>query len=123
MGHGADQGDDLERRISELESGRTGGVTDGRARHAAPEPVPAINPQNPFEDPEALRSGAARWLREHWLVLAIGALTVLGAVLTKLDDVIPALSEPAPDWVGPVVLLMPVLAVAAYFVMRFIRNR
>jgi hypothetical protein len=98
--------DDLEKRIADIE---------GRG--------PGINEQNPFEDPEALRGGVVQWIRGHWEVIAIAVLMVLGASLTKLERIIPALNQPAPDWVGPLVLAVPFTAVAIYFVVRFIRSR
>ncbi len=79
--------------------------------------------QNPFEDPEALRGGVVQWIRGHWEVIAIAALMVLGASLTKLERIIPALNQPAPDWVGPLFLAVPFTAVVVYFVVRFIRSR
>ena len=108
--------DDLEKRIADLE-GR-GGDFDGR--HSA---EPGINEQNPFEDPEALRRGVAKWIREHWEIIAIAVLMVVGASLTKLERIIPAMRQPAPDWVGPLFLALPFAAVAIYFVVRFIKSR
>jgi hypothetical protein len=108
--------DDLERRIADLE-GR-GADFDGRQSAE-----PGINEQNPFEDPETLRRGVAKWIREHWEVIAIAALMLLGASLTKLERIIPALRQPAPDWVGPLFLAVPFCAVAIYFVVRFIKGR
>jgi uncharacterized membrane protein len=64
-----------------------------------------------------------RWLREHWEFVAIGVLIVLGALLSKLDNIFPAMNEPAPDWVGPLFLALPVAAVAIYFVVRFFKSR
>jgi hypothetical protein len=108
--------DDLEMRIADLE-GR-GPDFDGRQSAE-----PGINERNPFEDPEGLRRGVVQWIREHWMVIAIGVLTLLGASLTRLERVIPALDEPAPDWVGPVVLALPFTALVVYFVVRFIKSR
>ena len=76
-----------------------------------------------LEDPETLRRGVATWIREHWEVIAIAALMLLGASLTKLERIIPAMNQPAPDWVGPLVLALPFTAVAIYFVVRFIKGR
>ena len=96
--------DDLEKRIADLE-GR-GADFDGR------QPAePGINEQNPFEDPEALRRGVATWIRGHWEIIAIAALMVLGASLTKLERIIPAMNQPAPDWVGLLFLALPFAAV------------
>ena len=108
--------DDLEKRIADLE-GR-GADFDGRQSAE-----PGINEQNPFEDPEELRRGVATWIREHWEVIAIAALMLLGASLTKLERIIPAMNQPAPDWVGLLVLALPFTAVAIYFVVRFIKGR
>ena len=55
--------------------------------------------------------------------IAIVALTLIGYSLHKLGGIFPALDEPAPDWVGPVVLALPFTAVAVYFVVRFIKSR
>jgi hypothetical protein len=100
--------DDLEKRIADLEGRRA---------------EPAINAENPFEDPEELRRGVVQWVRGHWEIIAIAVLMVLGASLTKLERIIPALNQPAPDWVGLLVLALPVTAVAIYVVVRFIRSR
>jgi hypothetical protein len=100
--------DDLDKRIADLE---------GRG------PDSGISEQNPFEDPEALRHGVVQWIREHWMVIAIAVLTVLGASLTKLSSVFPAMNEPAPHWVGAVFLALPFTAMAIYFVVRFIKSR
>ena len=101
--------DDLERRIADLES-----------RPAEP----AINEQNPFEDPEEeLRHGISRWLREKWMYVAVVVLTLFGAALPRLSGVFPALDQPAPDWVGPLFLALPFTAVAIYFVVRFLKSR
>ena len=108
--------DDLEKRIADLE-GR-GADFDGRQP-----PEPGINEQNPFEDPEALRRGLATWIRGHWEIIAIAVLMVLGASLTKLERIFPAMKQPAPDWVGLLFLALPVAAVAIYFVVRFIKSR
>jgi hypothetical protein len=108
--------DDLERRIAELE----GRGPDGDGRQSA---EPEINEQNPFEDPEALRRGVVQWIRGHWEVIAIAVLMVLGASLTKLERIFPALKQPAPDWVGALFLALPFTAVAIYFVVRFIKSR
>ncbi len=108
--------DDLEKRIADLE-GR-GADFDGRQSAE-----PGINEQNPFEDPEALQRGVAKWIREHWEIIAIAALMLLGASLTKLERIIPALRQPAPDWVGLLFLALPFTAVATYFVVRFIKGR
>jgi hypothetical protein len=108
--------DDLEKRIADLE-GR-GADFDGRQSAE-----PGINEQNPFEDPEALRHGVSTWIRGHWEIIAIAVLMVLGASLTKLERIIPAMRQPAPDWMGPLFLALPVAAVAVYFVVRFIKSR
>jgi hypothetical protein len=65
----------------------------------------------------------ARWIREHWEVIAIAVLLLVGASLTKLERIFPAMREPAPDWMGPLFLALPFTAVAVYFVVRFIRGR
>ena len=108
--------DDLEKRIADLE-GR-GADFDGRQP-----PEPGINEQNPFEDPEALQRGVATWIRGHWEIIAIAALMVLGASLTKLERIFPAMKQPAPDWMGLMFLALPVAAVAIYFAVRFIKSR
>lgn len=100
--------DDLEKRIADLESRG---------------PEPTINEQNPFEDPEALRRGVVQWIREHWEVPVVGVLAVLGASLTKLERIFPAMGEPAPDWIGLLFLAIPFTAVVIYFVVRFIKSR
>ena len=73
--------------------------------------------------PKTLRRGVATWIREHWEVIAIAALMLLGASLTKLERIIPAMNQPAPDWVGLLFLALPFTAVAIYFVVRFIKGR
>jgi hypothetical protein len=93
---------------------------DFGGRHSA---EPGINEQNPFEDPEALRRGVVTWIRKHWEVIAIAVLMVLGASLTKLASVFPAMNEPAPNWMGPLFLALPFTAVAIYFVVRFVKSR
>jgi hypothetical protein len=108
--------DDLERRIADLE----GRGADFESRQS---PEPGINEQNPFEDPEALRRGVVTWIRGHWEIIAIAALMLLGASLTKLERIFPAMSQPAPDWMGPLFLALPVAAVAIYVVVRFIKSR
>ena len=111
--------DDLEKRIADLEGGSAG----SEGRHFRPNPEPVINPENPFEDPDELTRGVARWLREHWPLVAIAVLTVLGAGLSKLSGIFPALDEPAPDWMGPLFLIAVFGSVVVYFVVRFIRSR
>lgn len=107
--------DDLERRIADLES---------QQADFDREPTElAINEQNPFEDPEELRRGISRWVREKWMYVAVVALTVFGAVLPRLSGVFPALDQPAPDWVGPLFLALPLTAVAVYLVVRFLKSR
>ena len=108
--------DDLERRIADLE----GGGPDFDGRQSAEQ---GINEQNPFEDPEALQHGVVQWLRRHWEVPVIAVLMVVGASLTKLEKIIPAMNEPAPDWMGALFLALPVTAVVIYFVVRFIKSR
>lgn len=98
--------DDLEKRIANL---------GGRE--------PGINEQTPFEDPEALWRGVLQWMKEHWAAIAIAVLSLVGASLAKLAGGFPALDEPAPDWVGPVVLTLPFTAIAVYFVVRFVKSR
>ena len=111
--------DDLEKRIADLE----GGSAASEGRHFRPDPEPAINPQNPFEDPDELKRGVVGWIREHWTVIDIGVLALVGASLTKLEKIFPALDEPAPDWMGPLFLIGVFGSVVVYFVVRFIKSR
>lgn len=67
-----------------------------------PEPG-GINEQYPFEDPEGLRRA---------MLLA-----------DEAPKRLPAMREPAPDWVGPVDLAIPFTAVAVYLVVRILRLR
>ena len=112
--------DDLERRIADLEAGRAqppAGPAPSGGRHFRPD----YGPED-IEDPSLGRI-ALTWLREHWQLVAIGVLAFLGLLLTKLERVIPGMRQPAPDWVGLVVLAIPFTAVAIYFIVRFFKSR
>lgn len=112
--------DDLERRIADLEAGRAqppAGSAPSGGRHFRPD----YGPED-IEDPSLGRI-ALTWLREHWVPVAIGVLGVLGVLLTKLERVVPALRQPAPEWVGLVVLAIPFTAVVIYFIVRFLKSQ
>ncbi len=55
------------------------------------------------------------WL---WYVILFALLAGGGAGLRFFGDLIPGWNSPAPDWMGPVVLAMPWVAVVVYLVLR-----
>jgi hypothetical protein len=92
--------DDLEERIADLE---------GRAA----EPV-----GDPGED-----SAIRRAVKAFWMPVAIAVLTLLAYSLTTLERYFPVLKNPAPSWVGLLVLITPFAAVAVYLVVRWRRRK
>ncbi|WP_123027450.1 hypothetical protein [Mycolicibacterium stellerae] len=91
--------DDLEKRIADLE---------GRIA----EPADA-----PDED-----SVIRRAIKAYWMPVTIAVLTLFAYSLTTLERFFPALKNPAPSWVGLLVLVIPFAAVAVYFVVRWRRK-
>ena len=91
--------DDLEKRIADLE---------GRPAHPTDEPR---------ED-----SPIRRAVKAFWMPVAIAVLTLVAYSLTTLERFFPVLKNPAPSWVGLLVLITPFAAVAVYIVVRWRRK-
>jgi hypothetical protein len=91
--------DDLEKRIADLE---------GRPAHPADEPR---------ED-----SPIRHAVKAFWMPVAIAVLTLVAYSLTTLERFFPVLKNPAPSWVGLLVLITPFAAVAVYIVVRWRRK-
>ena len=92
--------DDLEKRIADLE---------GRPAQPADDPV---------ED-----SPIRRAVKAYWMPVTIAVLTLVAYSLTTLERFFPVLKNPAPSWVGLVVLITPFAAVAVYLVVRWRRRK
>lgn len=90
--------DDLERRIADLE---------GRP----------VEPVGDSGEDSVMRRATKLW----WMPVAIAVLTVLA--YAPLERFFPALRNPAPSWVGLLVLITPFAAVAIYFVVRWRRRK
>lgn len=90
--------DDLEKRIADLE-GRPAEPADEADEHSV------------------IRRAVKLW----WMAVAVAVLTVLG--YAPLERIFPVLRNPAPSWVGLLVLATPFVAVAIYFVVRWRRRR
>ena len=88
--------DDLEKRIADLEGRPTEPAADQGFRHK---------------------------FRAWWIPVAIAVLTLLGYSRPTLERVFPVLRNPAPDWLGLLVLALPVVAIAIYVALRLRRRR
>ena len=95
-------GDDLEKRIADLE---------GRAAEPAGDAV------DPGEE-----SVIRRAVKAYWMPVAIAVLTLVAYSLTTLERFFPVLKNPAPSWVGLLVVIAPFAAVAVYFFVRWRRK-
>lgn len=92
--------DDLEKRIADLE---------GR---------PALSGDDAGEDSPIRRAAKA-----YWMPVAIAVLTLVAYSLTTLERFVPVLKNPAPSWVGLLVLITPFAAVAVYVAVRWRRRK
>jgi hypothetical protein len=92
--------DDLEKRIADLE---------GR---------PAPPADDPGDD-----SPIRRAVKAYWMPVAIAVLTLVAYSLTSLERFFPVLKNPAPSWVGLLVLIAPFAAVVIYVVVRWRRRK
>ena len=92
--------DDIEKRIADLER----------------------RPAEPADDPGA-DPGIRRWVKVWWIPVAIAVLTLLANARPLTERFFPVLRNPAPSWLGLLVLAMPVVAIAIYIVVRMRRRR
>jgi hypothetical protein len=92
--------DDLEARIADLES----------------------RPPDPVGDAGEERA-IRRAVKPYWMPVAIGVLTLVGCSLTALERYFPVLKNPAPSWVGMLVLSAPFVAVTVYVIARWRRRK
>jgi uncharacterized membrane protein len=79
-------------------------------------------PAEPADDPDAGR-GFRHDVRAWWLLVAIAVLIGLANARPILERIFPGLQDPAPSWVGLLVLALPVVAVAVYFALRWRRRK
>ena len=92
--------DDLEKQIADLE---------GR-------------PAQPADDPGE-NSAIRRAVKAYWMPVAIAVLTLVAYSLTTLERFFPVLKNPAPSWVGLLVLIAPFAAAVVYVVVRWRRRK